>query len=182
MPARAFCYQGDVEDISGSKYSPAVKKAISEASESIYVVMFKVGLRPYDKNSSVYRLVEELVNAHKRGVDVKVVLDQNIPFIGKEDVDDWEIEGKNAWCYKRLKETGIDVGYDNATNYMHAKALVIDGEIVILGSSNWTESALHRNFEANVLIRSKDLAQELLAQFEKIEIKMVTQLLNLMFF
>ena len=29
---RAFCYQGEVEDISKSKYFPAVKQAISEAS------------------------------------------------------------------------------------------------------------------------------------------------------
>jgi len=171
IPVRVFCYEGQVEDISGSKYFPAVKEAIGEAKESIYMVMFKVGLRPYDKNSSVYNLVEELVNAHERGVKVKVVLDQNIPFVGKKDVDEWEIEGKNAWCYKRLKDAGIEVGYDDATNYTHAKTLVIDKEIVILGSSNWTESALHRNFEANVLIRSKELAQELLAQFEKIKIE-----------
>lgn len=64
---RLFCYEGEVEDISGSKYFPAVKKAITEARESIYMVMFKVGLRPYDESSSVYQLVEELVNAHKRG-------------------------------------------------------------------------------------------------------------------
>lgn len=171
MPAMALSYQGDIEDVSDGKYFPAVQKAISEARESIYMVMFKVGLRPYDKNSSVYQLVEELVNAHERGVDVKVVLDQNIPFIGKEDVDDWEIEGKNAWCYKRLKETGIDVGYDDATKYTHAKALVIDEETVILGSSNWTESALHKNFETDVLIKSKELAQELLGEIKKIKIE-----------
>ncbi len=104
IPARIFCYQGEVEDISGSEYFPAVKKAITEAKESISMVMFKVGLRPYDENSSVYQLVEELVNAHKRGVKVVVILDQNIPFIGKENIDNWEIEGKNAWCYKRLIE------------------------------------------------------------------------------
>jgi hypothetical protein len=168
---RLFCYEGEIEDISGSKYFPAVKEAITEARESIYMVMFKVGLRPYDESSSVYKLVEELVNAHKRGVEVAVILDQNIPFIGKEHIDDWEIEGKNAWCYKRLKESGINVGYDDAVNYTHAKTLVIDKEIIILGSANWTESALHRNFETNVLIKSKDLAQELLEQFEKIKIE-----------
>jgi len=110
MPARAFSYQVDIEAISGNKYFPAVKKAVSGARESIYMVMFKVGLRAYDKDLSAYKLVEELVNAHKRGVHVKVILDQNIPFIGKDHVDEWEIEGKNAWCYKKLKESGIDVG------------------------------------------------------------------------
>lgn len=169
IPARVFCYEGQVEDISGGKYFPAVKNAIKEARESIYMVMFKVGLRPYDKNSSVYQLVDELINAHKRGVKVKVILDQNIPFIEKDNIDEWAVEDKNTWCYKALKDAGIEVDYDEPSKYLHAKALVIDKEIVILGSANWTESALHRNFETNVLIKSKDLARELLEKFKKIE-------------
>ncbi len=35
MAVRVFCYQGEVEDISGSKYFPAVIRAISDAKESI---------------------------------------------------------------------------------------------------------------------------------------------------
>lgn len=171
IPVRVFCYQGDIGDISGGKYFPAVKNAIKEARESIYMVMFKVGLRPYDKNSSVYQLVDELINAHKRGVKVKIILDQNIPFIGKENIDDWGVEDKNAWCYKMLKDSGIDVGYDDATTYTHAKALIIDEETIILGSANWTESAFHKNFETNVLIKSKELAEELLKEFQEIKIE-----------
>ena len=171
IPARVFCYEGQVEDISGGKYFPAVKKVISEAKESIYMVMFKVGLRPYDKNSSVYQLVDELINAYKRGVKVKVILDQNIPFIKKDNIDEWAVEDKNTWCYKTLKDAEIEVDYDEPSKYLHAKALVIDKEIVILGSANWTESALHRNFEANVLIKSKELAEELLKEFQEIKIE-----------
>ena len=170
MPVRAFCYQGDVKNISGEKYFQAVKKAISEAKESIFMVMFKVGLRPYDKNSSVYQLVDELIDAHKREVKVKVILDQNIPF-EKENIDEWQVDDKNAWCYKMLKDAGIEIGYDDPNKYLHAKALVIDKEIVILGSANWTESALHKNFEANVLIKSKELAEELLKEFQEIKIE-----------
>lgn len=38
----------------------------------------------------------------------------------------------------------------------HAKALVADGETVLMGSSNWTASAFERNVEANALIRLED--------------------------
>lgn len=34
---RGLCYEGGIEDISGSKYFSAVKKAIAEARESIYI-------------------------------------------------------------------------------------------------------------------------------------------------
>ena len=170
IATRAFCYEADVTDISGNKYFPVVKEELSKAKESIFMVMFKVGLSGYDKSSSVYQLVDELAKAHKRGVKVTVILDQNIAFSDQGDIDQWETEGKNAWCFKILKEAGITVWYDDPTKYVHAKTLVIDRETAILGSANWTESALFKNFETNVLIRSKQLAKGLLESFEKIAI------------
>ena len=79
-------YPAEVEDISGEKYFPQTKQALSHAQESVFMVMFMVGLRPYDKASSIYQLVDELVRAHKRGVKVTVILDQNISFAGRKDI------------------------------------------------------------------------------------------------
>ena len=42
ITARVFCYQAEVTDISGTKYFPAVKDALSKAKKSIYVVMFTI--------------------------------------------------------------------------------------------------------------------------------------------
>jgi len=170
VPTSAFSYEADIVDISGKKYFPAVKEELSKAKESIFMVMFKVGLSGYDKSSSVYKLVDELVKAHQRGVKVKVILDQNIGFAGRSHIDEWAVEGKNAWCFRILKEAGIAVWYDDPIKYVHAKSIVIDAETVILGSANWTESAFFRNFEASVLIKSKELAKRLTERFEGIEL------------
>ena len=170
VATKAFSYPAEVEDISGEKYFPQVKQALSQAKESVFMVMFMVGLRPYDKASSIYQLVDELVKAHKRGVKVTVVLDQNISFAGKGHIDEWQVEGKNAWCFKMLKDAGITVWYDGPTKYTHSKTIVIDEETIILGSANWTRSALFQNFETNVLIKSRELAAEFLESFSKIEI------------
>lgn len=167
FPCRVLSYQAGVEDISSEKYFPAVKKALSEAKESIYMVMFVARLMPNDKSSSVYQLMDELVKAHNRGVKVTLILDQNIDFVNKSN--EWEIEDKNAWSFKMAKDAGIDVFYDSPKTYTHSKAIVVDSETVILGSTNWTESSLHRNTETNVLIKSKALAEELLKEFDKIE-------------
>ncbi|MFH1863302.1 MAG: phospholipase D-like domain-containing protein [bacterium] len=83
LSGRAFGYQAEVEDISGGKYFPAVKEAIGRARESIYMVMYSVNLRPYDEESSVFQPVDELIAAHKRGVEVTVILDQNINFVNR---------------------------------------------------------------------------------------------------
>lgn len=170
IAAKAFSYPAEVEDISGEKYFPRVKQTLSQAKESIFMAMFKVGLRPYDKSSEVYQLVEELIKAHKRGVEVKVILDQNVGFLGMRDEGEGKDEGKSVWCFKLLKDEGVDVAYDDPQKYTHAKAIIIDGETVILGSTNWTESALKKNIEASVLIRSKEYASELLNYLKKIEI------------
>ena len=170
LTGRAFGYQGEVEDISGEKYFPAVKQALSRAEKSIYMVMYNVNLRPYEEGSSISQLVNELIAAHKRGVNVTVILDQNIGFSEGNYIDAWEVDGKNAWCFKALKEAGIAVRYDDPATYTHAKIVVIDGRTVILGSANWTRAALFKNFEANVLIRSEELAGEFLERFKKIKI------------
>ncbi|MFH1441375.1 MAG: phospholipase D-like domain-containing protein [Candidatus Omnitrophota bacterium] len=165
----AESYQAVVEDISGRKYYPAAQKAIQQAKDSIYMVMYQVSLRPYNTKTQVYDLADELVNAHKRGVKVKVILDENINFAGEKSVNKWVAEGKNSRCFRMLKDAGIDVRYDNPSTYTHAKVLVIDEEAVILGSTNWTESALNQNYEASVLIKSKELAARILKSFGEIK-------------
>ncbi|MCK5655191.1 MAG: hypothetical protein KAI03_02710 [Candidatus Aureabacteria bacterium] len=163
-------YTAEVKNISGRKYYPAVREALQEAKESIYMAMYQVSLHPYNKTAKVYKLIEELIRAEERGVELKIILDQNIDFIAGQDIYKWAAKGKNAWCFKALKEAGIDVEYDSLSTYTHAKAIVIDNEIVIIGSSNWSESAFSKNAETNVLIKSKALASELLNYFKTIKI------------
>ncbi|MFH1868634.1 MAG: phospholipase D-like domain-containing protein [Candidatus Omnitrophota bacterium] len=170
LPASfAFALPADVTNISGKDYYPAARKAIQEAQKSVSMVMYQVSLRSYGKGSQVHNLVSELINAHERGVDVEVILDQNVDFAGRRNIDEWMAEGKNAFCFKVLKEAGIDVHYDNLATYTHAKAIVIDNEIVIMGSSNWSESAFSKNAEVNLLVKSEDLAREILEYFKTIK-------------
>lgn len=49
---------------------------------------------------------------------------------------------------------------------MHAKAVVIDAEYTILGSANFTDRGTDRNIETGVLLRSREFARTLLAQWE----------------
>ena len=167
----ADSYQASVEDISGNKYFPAVKEALSEAEKSINMAMYFVGFNPSNRESQVYALVEELVNAHKRGVKVKVILDQGIDFSGGErGVRRWEREQRNASLFVYLRQQGIEAYYDSLPTITHAKAIIIDEERVIVGSTNWSASSLQKNWETSCLIRSKELAQQFLKYFSQISI------------
>ncbi|MBU4252947.1 MAG: hypothetical protein KKC39_03370 [Candidatus Omnitrophica bacterium] len=171
--------QAFVEDLSGDKYFPKVKEALANAKSSIYMMMYFVNFNEKLKNSSVNQLVDELINANKRGVKVKIILDQNINYnnLGKGS-GAWEREAKNDFLFLYLKKNGIEVYYDNVFIITHSKVIIIDEEIVILGSANWTMSSLKRNWEGSCLIRSKELAKEFLKDFASISIDYEASILD----
>ncbi len=157
--AAAFAYPAEVENVPSDRYFEVTLNEIQQAKSSIRLTMYLVSLPPKGAGSKVHRLLDALAEAVGRGVEVRVVLDRNAPWIEKGN--------KNAGAYRYLQERGVGVFYDDENVLTHAKALVIDGKTVILGSTNWSESALTRNAEANVLIRSEGLAREILAGFEE---------------
>ena len=178
ITARAYCYQAEVIDISGSKYFPAVKEALEKAEKSIYLVMFTIETPLPGENSKTSQLIDALIGAKNRGVDVEVILDQNVDFVqwkkkGQSPsgtVPFWEVEIKSTRAYKRLKDAGIRVYYDEPARYTHCKTVIIDKKIVILGSTNWTKSSFDNSIETDVLVNSEGLADEILRYLKTIKI------------
>ncbi len=170
LTVKVFCYPADVQDISGSKYFPAVKEAIANAEKSIKAVMFLMELPQNKTNNKVQQLVNELIVAHERGVKVEVILDQNVDFVNQRHESDWLGKVRSFRAYKQLKEAGVAVHYDEISTYTHAKAIVIDEKIVILGSTNWTQTSLQRSIETDVLINSEEAARSYLEYFKTIQI------------
>ncbi|MDP2924057.1 MAG: phospholipase D-like domain-containing protein, partial [Candidatus Omnitrophota bacterium] len=170
ITARVYCYQAEVIDISGTKYFPAVKEALTKAEKSIYLVMFTIETPLAGEISKASQLIEALIDAKNRGVDVEVILDQNVDFVRRKHPSDWEVEIKSTRAYKRLKDAGIRVYYDEPTRYTHAKCVIIDKKIVILGSTNWSESAFDNSIETDVLVNSTGLADGILRYLKTIKI------------
>jgi len=61
ITAKGFCFPADVQDISGQKYFPAVKQAISSAEQSINIAMFLMEIPDRKGTSKVQELVVELI-------------------------------------------------------------------------------------------------------------------------
>jgi len=134
--------------------------------------MYLISIFPDQADSQPNKLVGALIKAKERGVDVKIILDQNLDF-QEETRDDIVYNNKNQQAYELFKRNKIPVFFDEADTYTHAKALIIDHETVILGSTNWSKTALTRNNEANALIRSKEFAKNLSDSFSKIKLQEV---------
>lgn len=86
-------------------------------------------------------IAQDLIDAHRRGVKVRVIMDATA--------------GKNEYTkHEILREAGIPVKVEHWGGKMHAKSAVIDGEVVIAGSMNWTSAGEGGNDENTLIIRS----------------------------
>lgn len=101
-------------------------------------------------------IAQALVEAHRRGVDVEVILDKS-----QRTEDDARA--------KLLLDGGIPVRIDAAHAIAHNKVMVIDGETVITGSFNFTKAAEERNAENLLVIRDRALANRYNANWHQHE-------------
>jgi len=151
-------FDGAVTAVVNDNYAEVMLEQINLAKTSIYVVMYN--MKAYDSNNSVQQLEDALINAKKNGVDVKVILDQS-NWGGK--ITGGTKNNEKAKAY--LEAGGIQVKWDSLKETTHVKMLLIDGKVVIIGSTNWTYSALQKNNEANVLIKDSDITTYFLEYF-----------------
>jgi len=117
--------------------------------------MYKIKVDSDREFSPQFRLIQDLVDARKRGVNVTVWLDMSDP----PDEVKGDNEGEtNDKAIEILKKAGIQVSLVKPPRRLHAKVIVIDNRIVVEGSANWTYSALRRNAESSTLIMSSTYA------------------------
>ncbi len=151
----------DVQLVTDTQYFQMAKEMIQEAKHSIQVMMFEMGYYDRNPNTPSNLLIRELINAKKRGVNVEVVLEV------REGED--RTAKRNRHTGKILSEGGVEVIYDSLFKTTHAKCMVVDGKLTLLGSTNWTYSALTNNHEASVLIRSKEVAKAFVDYFNQVK-------------
>ena len=148
-------YQGRVSLLQDHKYYDVLISGISKAKKEIIGCFFLFKVSEH-KNDLPMSIVNELIAAKKRGVNVFIELEQATT--GKGTVYE-----QNRRAATLLSEAGIKVRFDAPKTTTHIKAMVIDGRYVYIGSHNLTQSALKYNNELSVMIDSAPLAEEVTA-------------------
>jgi len=151
----------DVQFVADAQYFQVAKKMIQEAKHSIQVMMFEMGYYDQHPDTPSNLLIKDLIDAKKRGVKVQVILE------AREGED--RTTRRNRHTGKILSEGGVEVIYDSLSKTTHAKLMVVDGGLTLLGSTNWTYYALTSNNEASVLVRSKEVAQAITDYFNRVK-------------
>lgn len=97
-------------------------------------------------------IAEALAKAAQRGVEVQVIQD------GPTAMNNTEVIAV-------LLKGGVLVRGDKAHRIAHNKVMIIDGDVVVTGSYNFTNSAEKSNAENMIVLRSMPLAQQYYKNF-----------------
>jgi cardiolipin synthase len=132
-----------------SPLRPFLNKLFREARKSISLTM--AYFAPHDD------LIDELCAAARRGVRVRLMLP------GKCDVQALMVAARSF--YDTLMTAGVQI-YERQGVILHAKTMVIDGVISMVGSTNLDYRSIEYNLELSTLIRSRPFGQQMETLFD----------------
>ncbi|MDD5110977.1 MAG: phospholipase D-like domain-containing protein [Candidatus Altiarchaeota archaeon] len=143
-PSKTCVETAEITPISDRGYFPQAHKALQAARETIHMAQFELKYYKNYPNSSATILVQDLIEAKNRGVEVIIL------------VDEFSTESN---AFQLLKDNGIEIKMDSENVTTHAKLIIVDGETVILGSTNLSFYGLEKNNEINVEIKDRKTAE-----------------------
>ena len=121
-------------------------RLIKKSEKSVKVAIFSFT----DEN-----LADELVKSDIKGINVTILVERT-----QRNVQNSQ--------YARLRDFGLDIRVDGNKQNMHHKFIVIDDNIVITGSPNFSWSGFNRNDENMLIIQDKSLASEYRNEFDRL--------------
>lgn len=119
--------------------SSAVLPIIEGAKDYIYIPIFVI---------TENRVVEALIKAKQRGVDVRLISDA--------------LNASSKYSkIKVLRANGIPVKIENYAGKMHSKTMIADDKYSIIGSMNFSKSGETKNDENTIVLENAEAAKYL---------------------
>ena len=104
------------------------------------------------------KTAEALIDAVKRGVKVRMVIDE---------------DNANKKVVNQLFDGGVGIVAAHSTGLMHAKYIIIDGKIVISGSANMTLASFAYDNNFMIRLESPEAAKVFTAEFEEMYLDLI---------
>ena len=130
-----------IETAIGEQFPKKVIPLIEDAKTSIAIIVYNWYWYPDEIGTQIQLFNNAIVRANNRGVEVRVCVQ----------------ERKIA---EILKQAGIRVKKIDSSKTLHSKLMIIDNDITIVGSHNYTKNAFDINYEASVILRDTKTARK----------------------
>ncbi|MGH7813395.1 MAG: phospholipase D family protein [Candidatus Binataceae bacterium] len=131
----------------GCDPTATIVKIVDAAKHQVLVQAYEFTSHP---------IAKAIVAAHKRGLDVRAILDKSNL---KEPYSELGF----------LRREGVPVLIDYSLNIAHSKVMIVDRATVITGSFNFTKAAEMHNAENLVVIRDPKIAAEYITNWNRRE-------------
>ncbi len=138
--------------MSDPKITPAIAEQfpkhviplVKSAGQTIDILMYEWKWYGHESAGGVQKLNHAIIGAARRNIKIRALL--NIESMGHA------ITKINTRTGNFLMRYGCEVKFYHVGHLVHAKMMIIDKKILILGSHNWTKSAFSRNKEASIIV------------------------------
>lgn len=110
-----------------------LKRILRSAHRSLKVALFTL---------THGALTDELIRAHKRGVEVTIVIDFHSAL------------GASSGAVEKLKKNGVHVLFSKGVQLLHHKFVYADQSTLVCGSANWTKAAFTKNSDCLIALHN----------------------------
>lgn len=118
-----------------------VKSLLFSAKKGIRVAMYTFTRRD---------IANELINAYKRGINIKVIVDYTVKLDSKD----------RDKIIRKLCDANLPVNLNMGPSILHYKLAMIDDDILISGSMNWTTRGFNTNDDCFMVVHSLTKEQQ----------------------
>ncbi len=170
----AACYEEEFEELfsGGYKIKNKIPQKIVKKS-----IEFDVYFAPEDKilNSAVLPLINSATKSikfmmfsfTKREIEEALKRKRDLGVKISGVLDEGQSQSRYSQ-YENLINDQIDVKIDSNPYKLHHKVLIIDDNVTLTGSYNFSSSAENRNDENSLVVKSEDFTKPFIKEFEKI--------------
>jgi phosphatidylserine/phosphatidylglycerophosphate/cardiolipin synthase-like enzyme len=133
--------------IIGKEYAQLVIPLIKNSKKSIKIIVYNWLWYPTETGSKIQNFNNAIIQAHKKGVEVKVVV-------------------QKMQIAEILRQEKIKVRRIESSKVLHIKLMLIDEKIAIIGSHNYTMNAFNINYEISAIIQEAAAVKKLNDYFQ----------------
>jgi len=142
------------------EYRKMLPQALAGAKREIRIMIYRVQRKLGRGLTEENLFLTEMKDKVKKGVKVWLLIDY-YPRPGMAYKE-------NLYAALILMDCGIYARYLKNSRVCHAKTVIIDQEVALIGSHNWTTNSLKRNLEVSVMVRDKEEVGRLIEEFDKL--------------
>ncbi len=142
------------------QFLPLATELCQKATRNIFISTYKAQLSPKPRGLRLRSFFDLLITKARLGLDVRLYLNK----IG----DNWWVPRSNFVTANTLRKTKVQVRTPQSGRNCHAKIILIDNIVGIIGSHNLSITSCHRNFEVSCGVTDLNALDLCYSAYEKV--------------